>query len=480
MMEYNDYFAQTFCEEVIKFLKNECKIDRGFYSQIVGKKEILSATSSSIIYYVLNKLGELSVFEKKQAILEILSFKEVDEGFYKNAVGTCNDITTWGTAQACLALIDLGCSEKDYIDILEWLCSVQKEDGGWSYDGREDNDSHILYCFYAVLALMRYKGHNQLIIDSLKKAKKFIDKFEATTVSEKSVKLYLVDYLKIRKINDYEKMRLLYDFTDMIIQNNLEDTMTESSQHGQGHFYINFHFNSYYLLLRRFVEPNDTIVIYLMNQIYNTIKKGKGWSCRNTDRSQTIYSWATALTILVIKFWNSDCIKKNIEVSEILDKLKNINKGGLEITMFMQKCPLNGGLCNMIDEVKQQYSDTNIFLDIPYLKKYKTFEKQIIETLKNAGLNIVVAKQTQKTKMILCKVCSMIQTCKYGIADISYETLNVPFELGLLYGLGKNCAILKALDASQPTDIEGIECIEYENTDELDEGLTNWIRDNVK
>ena len=74
----------------------------------------------------------------------------------------------------------------------------------------------------------------------------------------------------------------------------------------------------------------------------------------------------------------------------------------------------------------------------------------------------------------------MIQTCKYGVADISYETLNVPFELGLMYGLGKNCAILKASDAKQPTDIEGIEYIEYENTDELDDGLANWIRDNVK
>lgn len=480
MMEYNNYFTQSFCEGVINFLKKECKIERGFYSQIVGKKRIMSATSSSIIYYVLNRLGELSETEKELAISEILSFKESEEGFYKNAVGICNDKTVWGTAQACLALIELGCNENDYMDILKWLCSVQKADGGWSYDGREDNESHILYCFYTVLSLTKYKGSNQLISESLNKAKVYIEKFDALTIPEKTIKFYLLDYIKIRKISEYEKMRLLYDFTDMIIQNNLEDTITESSQHGQGHFYINFHFNSYYLLLRRFVEPNDIITIYLMNQIHNSVKSGKGWSNRNTDRSQNIYSWATALTMLSIKFWIFDCKKKKIDVDSILGELEKIDKEALELTMFMQKCPLNGGQCNMIEEIKKQYSDENIFLDIPYHKKYKTFENQIVETVKDAGLNIVVAKQTQKTKMILCKVCSMIQTCKYGIADISYETLNVPFELGLMYGLGKDCAILKASDANQPTDIEGIEYIEYENTDELDEGLATWIRDNVK
>lgn len=477
-MEYNDYFTQAFCEEVIHFLKKECKIERGFYSQIVGKKQIISATSSSIIYYVLNSLGELTTTEKEQAVLEILSFKQTEEGFYKNAVGISNNITTWGTAQACMALITLGCKEEDYIDILEWLCSVQKLDGGWSYDGKEDNESHILYCFYIIQSLIKYKGNNSQVSESLEKAKKYIHDFEALSISEKVLKLFLIDYLNIRKIYEYEKTKMLYEFTDMILQNNLEDTLTESSQ--QGHFYINFYFNSYYLLLRRFVEPDNLISIYLMNQIHNNIKEKKGWSNRNSDKSKAIYSWATALTILVVKLWNTDCKKKKIDILKIKDKLENIEKGDLEITMFMQKCPLNGGQCNKIADIKKQYSDKNIFLDIPYHNKYKTFENQIIKTVECAGLNKVVAKQTQKTNMILCKVCFMIQTCKYGVADISYETLNVPFELGLMYGLGKDCAILKASDAKQPTDIEGIEYIEYENTDELNEGLASWIRDNVK
>lgn len=477
-MLYNSYFNEQFCTRVFKFLKEECKIDKGFYSQIVGKK-MESATTSSIVYYVLNKLGQLSFKERQYAIAEILSFKIVEEGFYKNAIGIFNDITTWGTAQACLALIDLGATEEQYIDTLLWLCSVQHNDGGWSYDGYEDSESHIIYSFYTLLSLKRYSGTRQEIHYSIQKAKSYLENCEIETVSEMALKFYLIDVLNIRKLCDYEIITFKRNLSENIIQNLPEDTITESSLHGQGHFYINFYFNSYYLLLRKFCRADDYLCLYIIKQIKMSIRDEKGWPNKNDNRKKNIYSWATALAMLSICMWNYDCVKQEVDEISIVKKISVLKKEDLKNMLFMQKCPLNGGECNLVEQIKQEYSNNKIFLDIPYAKKYRTFEKQIIETLTNAGLEVVEAKQQKRTKMILCKICYMLQTCKYGVADLSYESLNVPFELGLIYGLGKDCAILKSVDASQPTDIEGIEYIEYENTDELDERLGYWIKDNV-
>ena len=49
-----------------------------------------------------------------------------------------------------------------------------------------------------------------------------------------------------------------------------------------------------------------------------------------------------------------------------------------------------------------------------------------------------------------------------------------------MYGLGKPCAILKRKNSKQPSDVQGIEYIQYENTDEINNQLRDWIKDNVK
>lgn len=53
-------------------------------------------------------------------------------------------------------------------------------------------------------------------------------------------------------------------------------------------------------------------------------------------------------------------------------------------------------------------------------------------------------------------------------------------KLGLMYGLGKSCVILKKKNAKQPSDVQGIEYIQYENTDELNNQLKDWLKENIK
>ncbi len=81
--------------------------------------------------------------------------------------------------------------------------------------------------------------------------------------------------------------------------------------------------------------------------------------------------------------------------------------------------------------------------------------------------------------MLLCNVCKLIQTCKYGVTDISASGTNVMYELGLMHAVGVHCAIVKDRRASQASDIQGLFFLEYSNPQSLAERLARWIEDQV-
>ncbi|HEX73700.1 MAG TPA: tetratricopeptide repeat protein [Dehalococcoidia bacterium] len=64
-----------------------------------------------------------------------------------------------------------------------------------------------------------------------------------------------------------------------------------------------------------------------------------------------------------------------------------------------------------------------------------------------------------------CKICEMIQTCAYGIADITQRNPNVLLELGMMIALGKPTIILSKSGEEQelklPSDLNAIEVIPF-------------------
>ncbi|MFC1897495.1 tetratricopeptide repeat protein [Chloroflexota bacterium] len=64
-----------------------------------------------------------------------------------------------------------------------------------------------------------------------------------------------------------------------------------------------------------------------------------------------------------------------------------------------------------------------------------------------------------------CKICEMIQTCAYGIADISKENPNVLLELGMMIALGKPTIILLKREQDEElklfSDLKAIEVIPF-------------------
>jgi len=142
-------------------------------------------------------------------------------------------------------------------------------------------------------------------------------------------------------------------------------------------------------------------------------------------------------------------------------------------------CPINNGRCSKNKHIKKIYSKRRIFIAIPYTKNYSAYENIIKETLIFKGLKPVLAKSETKSTLLLCKICALIQSSEYGLADISYPNPNVFYELAMLHLLGKNCALLKSICAKEPTDVTGKEHISYNNISSLKKGLITWINYNV-
>ncbi len=147
---------------------------------------------------------------------------------------------------------------------------------------------------------------------------------------------------------------------------------------------------------------------------------------------------------------------------------------------IMRVCPLNLGECSKKEEIIRLYDPRRVFVNIPYTPDYTEYEQIIRETLGKYSLVPVLSKDDLEPVVLLCNVCKLIQTCKYGITDVSNAESNVLYELGLMHANGIHCAILKDRRARQATDIQGLFFLEYNNPQAMAERLSRWIEHQVK
>jgi DNA-binding NtrC family response regulator len=169
------------------------------------------------------------------------------------------------------------------------------------------------------------------------------------------------------------------------------------------------------------------------------------------------------------------------ELREIKDPLKqkaaDERKNPLTI---LHTCPLNLGACTKKEEIVRLYSPRRVFVNIPYSNDFVENEKVIRETLEKYNLVPVVSKDHLEPGMLLCNVCKLLQSCKYGITDVSESGTNVFYELGLMHAIGIRCAILKDRRSQMMSDIGGLLFLEYLNPQSLREKLEMWIRTQIK
>lgn len=131
--------------------------------------------------------------------------------------------------------------------------------------------------------------------------------------------------------------------------------------------------------------------------------------------------------------------------------------------IFM-KCFKTGGVCTRSDKIK--YNPNQIFIGCPFRKEYFNFINYVIKPVSSKlGYSTWIANESFKNIDIMCKVCGGIQSSAQAIIDITSWNSNVLFELGMLYGLGKNVLLIKHDDSDVPVDLKGIEYVEYDMND---------------
>jgi len=135
------------------------------------------------------------------------------------------------------------------------------------------------------------------------------------------------------------------------------------------------------------------------------------------------------------------------------------------------RCPLVGTPC-----MKEIIIQEKTFF-LAEAEKPEDDRKRRIQAINESigdGYEIRSALDEKGINAFTCKICEMIQTCAYGIADITSNNPNVLFELGIMIALGKATLILLRKDQEiglkLPSDLNAIEVIPFtEYIDTIDQ-----------
>jgi len=123
------------------------------------------------------------------------------------------------------------------------------------------------------------------------------------------------------------------------------------------------------------------------------------------------------------------------------------------------------------------YSSRKVFVGMSFRPELADiYEHGIKKAAEDAGLSAYRADDELSNIDIMCKVCKNMQEAAFAVIDISGMRPNVMFELGLLYGRGKNVILLQRVGDEVPTDLKGLELIPYQNSGDVYQGLVRFFR----
>jgi CheY-like chemotaxis protein len=131
--------------------------------------------------------------------------------------------------------------------------------------------------------------------------------------------------------------------------------------------------------------------------------------------------------------------------------------------------------CNISLKVQRNL----VFVGIPFNMK-KVYEKGIRPLVNSFGFNCWRANEVHRTGDFGCKICGMIQACRFAIFDISSLSPNIMLELGFAFALGKEVIILKNKKMNNiklPSNLgDTYEHVRYGSVAELSEKLEPYVR----
>lgn len=143
------------------------------------------------------------------------------------------------------------------------------------------------------------------------------------------------------------------------------------------------------------------------------------------------------------------------------------------------RCPLTGLACGMPIKIEEK----SFFLaEAEEPEGDRKWRREALTTVleREYKYNIRSALDESDVNAFTCKICEMIQTCAYGIADISGENSNVLLELGVMMALGKPVIILRKTGQERelklPANIIDKEVIPFQDYTEIMPKLRKMVK----
>lgn len=131
--------------------------------------------------------------------------------------------------------------------------------------------------------------------------------------------------------------------------------------------------------------------------------------------------------------------------------------------------------CNISLKVQRNL----VFVGIPFNMR-KVYEEGIRPLVNSFGFNSWRADEVHRTGDFGCKICGMLQACRFAIFDISALNPNIMLELGFAFALGKEVIILKNKKMNNiklPSDLgDTYEHVRYASVAELSGKLEPYVR----
>lgn len=126
------------------------------------------------------------------------------------------------------------------------------------------------------------------------------------------------------------------------------------------------------------------------------------------------------------------------------------------------RCPLTGLPCGKLIIIQEK----SFFLaEAEKPEEDKKRRMQAVGEAMQDNYEIRSALDEKGINAFTCKICEMIQTCAYGMADITQRNPNVLLELGMMIALGKPTIILSRKGQEEelklPSDLSAIEIIPF-------------------
>jgi hypothetical protein len=240
-------------------------------------------------------------------------------------------------------------------------------------------------------------------------------------------------------------------------------------------------------LLRKIVQQKSQIRFSRNNPIISqlemigVIREGLYCQMRNPTYEQVLKPYLRLTTELepeqrglvgAIRHWLRPATEIEPEPPSLGDELREITGEELTLEEEMRCFKTGSPACP-----KNPVLDPNqVFIGMPFCPEFAdSYKYGIIPAMEAVGLHPWRAADAISNIDVMCKVCEGIQSSRYAVINISDWNPNVLFELGLAYGLSKVTVIVKDKRSQVPTDLAGMEYIEYASSDELREKLIKFF-----